>query len=74
MNELRKIKNHPTENPFDFTEYVDRQKEEDEIHSGLFFELAENKMIYNQIPVSILIKDMEKNKNLFTNGVFILSD
>ena len=32
-------------------------------------------MIYNQTPVSILIEDMEKIKNVFfTNGVFILGD
>ena len=42
MNELRKkIENFPGENPFDFTGYVERQKEEDAIDFGLFFELAE---------------------------------
>ena len=41
-----KIKNLPKENPFDFTEYVNKQKEENEIDLGLFLELAEeNKII-----------------------------
>ena len=34
------------ENPFDFTENVEKQKEENEIDFGLFLELAEeNKII-----------------------------
>ena len=36
-----KSKNFPSENPFDFTENVKKQKEENEIDLGLFFELAE---------------------------------
>ena len=69
-----KIKNLPKENPFDFTEYVNKQKEENEIDFGLFLELAEeNKIIYNQVPINILIEDMEKLKNgFFTNGYFSL--
>ena len=55
----------PKENPFDFTDYVEKQKEENEIDLGLFLELAENKIIYNQTPVSTLIEDMEKLKNGF---------
>ena len=48
------------ENPFDFTDYVEKQKEENEIDLGLFLELAEeNKIIYNQTPVNTLIEDME---------------
>ena len=64
------------ENPFDFTEYVEKQKEENEIDLGLFLELAEeNKIIYNQTPVNTRIEDMEKMKNgYFTNGYFSLSD
>ena len=46
------------ENPFDFTVYVEKQKEENEIDLGLFLELAEeNKIMYNRTPVSILIED-----------------
>ena len=34
------------ENPFDFTDYVEKQKEENDIDLGLFLELAEeNKII-----------------------------
>ena len=64
------------ENPFDFTEYIEKQNEENEIDLGLFLELAEeNKIIYNQVPVNTLIEDMEKLKNGFlTNGLFILGD
>ena len=70
----KKIKNLPVENPFDFTEYLEKQKEENEIDLGLFLELAEeNKIIYNQIPINTLIEDMEKLKNgFFTNGYFHL--
>ena len=64
------------ENPFDFTDYVEKQKEENERDLGLFLELAEeNKIIYNQTPLNALIEDMEKLKNgFFTNGYFSLSD
>ena len=42
-----KIKNLPIENTFDFTEYLEKQKEENEKDIGLFLELAEeNKTIY----------------------------
>ena len=55
-----KIKNLPKENPFDFTEYVNKQKEENEIDLGLFLELAEeNKIIYNQVPINILIEELK---------------
>ena len=68
-----KIKNLPKENPFDFTDIV---KEDDEIDLGLFLELAEeNKILYNQTPVNILVEDMEKIKNgFFTNGYFSLGE
>ena len=68
-----KIKNLPKENPFDFTDIV---KEDDVIDLGLFLELAEeNKIIYNQVPTSTLIEDMEKLKNgFFTNGYFTLGE
>ena len=71
-----KIKNLPKENPFDFTDIVEKQKEENEIDLGLFLELAEeNKIIYNQVPINILIEDMEKLKNgFFTNGYFSLGE
>ena len=72
----KKIKNLPVENPFDFTEYLEKQKEENEIDLGLFLELAEeNKIIYNQVPINNLIEDMEKLKNgFFTNGYFTLGE
>ena len=42
----------------------------------MFLELAEeNKIIYNQVPINILIEDMEKLKNgFFTNGYFYLGE
>ena len=72
----KKIKNIRKENPFDFTDHVEKQKEENDIDLGLFLELAEeNKIIYNQVPVNTLIEDMEKLKNgFFTNGYFSLGD
>ena len=71
-----KTKNLPIKNPFDFTEYVTKQKEENEIDLGLFLELAEeNKIIYNQVPINTLVEDMEKLKNgFFTNGYFSLGE
>ena len=51
------------------------QKEENEIDLGLIFEIAENKIIHNQVPVNTLIEDMEKLKNgFFTIGYFTLGD
>ena len=72
----RRSKNLPSENPFDFTQFVQMQKEENDIDLGLFFELAEqNKIIYNQVPVNTLMDDMEKLKNGFiANGFFTLAD
>ena len=71
-----KIKNIPKENPFDFTDIVEKQKEDNEIDLGLFLELAEeNKIIYNQVPITTLIEDMEKLKNgFYTNGYFTLGE
>ena len=71
-----KIKNIPKENPFDFTDIVNKQKEENEIDLGLFLELAEeNKILYNQVPVTTLIEDMEKIENgFFTNRYFTLGE
>ena len=68
-----KIKNLPKESPFDFTDNV---KEVDEIDLGLFLELAEeNKIIYNQVPVTTLKENMEKLPNgFFTIGYFTLGD
>ena len=58
-----KIKNLPIENPFDFADIVEKQKEENEIDLGLFLELAEeNKIIYNQVPINILVEDLKKLK------------
>ena len=77
INQLKeKIKNIPSENPFVFTEYFEKQKEENETDLGLFLELAvENKIIYHQTPVTTLIEDLEKLRNGFsTNGYFSLGD
>ena len=77
IKELKnKIKKLSKENPFDFTDIVIKQNEENEIDLGLFFELAEeNKIIYNQVPINNLIEDMKKLKNgFFTNGYFHLGD
>ena len=42
------MENVRSENPFDFTDYLEMQKGENEIDLGLFFKLAEeNKIIYN---------------------------
>ena len=72
----KKIKNIPNKNPFHFTEYVKKQKQDDEIDLGLFLELAEeNTIINNQTPVNTRIENMEKLKNgSFTNGYFSLGD
>ena len=56
----RKIENLPRGNPFDFTEYVEKQKEENDIALGLFFDVVEeNKIIHNQVPLNTLIEDKE---------------
>ena len=71
IKELKsKTENILKENLFDFTEYVKKQEEYDEIDLGLFLELAEgDKNIYNQVLVNTLIEVMEKLKNgFFTNG------
>ena len=72
----KKIRNIPKENPFDFTDIIEKQKEENEIDLGLFLELAEeNKIINNQVPTNTLVEDMEKLKNgFFTNGYFSLGE
>ena len=72
----RRIQNFPIENPFDFTECLEMQKEENEIDLGLFFQLAEeNKICYNQVPVNNLIEDMKKLKyGCSTKGYFTLGD
>ena len=77
MGELKKFKNIPREKPFDFTEHVEKQKEDNEVDLGLFFEFAEEKRVtYNQVPVNTLMEDVQKKmKNvLFTNGYFTLGD
>ena len=73
---IKQLKNKIKKLPFDFTDIVKKQNEDNEIDIGLFFELAEeNKIIYNQIPINTLIEDMEKLKNgFFTNGYFHLGD
>ena len=63
----RRIINLPSENPLDYTEYVEMRKGKNETDFGLFFEIAEgNKIIYNQVTINSLIKDMKKlKKQLF---------
>ena len=69
----KKIKNLPGENPFDFPENVEKQKEDNEIDLGLFLELAEeNKITYNQTPVNTLLDDMQKLKMGFLRKVFLV--
>ena len=60
-------------NPFDFKEYVEKQKHENEIDLSFFCEFAEeNKIIYKQVPINTLIEDQEKMKNgFFTNGFLL---
>ena len=72
----KKIKNIPIENPFNFTDYVEKQKEDNDTDLGLFLKLAEEyKIMCIQTSVNTLIEDMEKLKNgFFTNGYFSLGD
>ena len=65
-----------TENPFDFIEYVEKLKVDNEVDLGLYLELPEEtKIVYNQTPVNTLIEDMKKLRNgFFTNGYFSLGD
>ena len=61
-----KIKNIPKDSPFDFTEYVEKQKGENEIDIGLFFEIAEqNRNIYNQTPLNSIIERIKKIEMAF---------
>ena len=41
-----KIKNLPKENPFDFTDIVEKQKEENEIDLGLFLQQQKKTKLY----------------------------
>ena len=67
----KKKKNLLIANPFDFTEYVEKRKEENQIDLGLLLELAaENKIMYNQTPLNTLIEDIEKLKWLFYEKLF----
>ena len=51
------------------------KKKNNEIDFGLFFELEENKIKFNQVPINTLIENMEKMKNgFFTNGYFTLRE
>ena len=70
------MKTISNENPFDFTENLEMQKEENEFDHGLFFELAEeNKIINNQTPVNTLIEHMKNLKDgFFSNGYFTVGD
>ena len=71
----KKIKHTPKEKPFDFTEYLEETKEENEIDLGFFLELAEeNKIKYNHTPVNTLIEDMEKLKNGFSTIAYFSQD
>ena len=76
IKQFKKIKKLPIKNPFEFTECVANQIEENEIDLGLFLELAEqNKITYNQTPVNTIIEDTGKlRKWFFTNCYFSLGD
>ena len=54
FKELKKNKNIPKANPFDFTEFVEKRREDNEIDLGLFLELAEKKQDYIQSSTSKL--------------------
>ena len=72
----RRIKIFPSENSLDSTEYVERQKDENESDLGVPFKLAEeNKIIHNQLIVSTLVGGTEEFKNsFFLIGYFTLGD
>ena len=56
----KKTKKLPIENPFDFKEDAENQNEASEVDLDLFLELAEeDKILYNQVPVSTPIEDMD---------------
>ena len=77
IKELKKqFKNILKEKTFNFTDHVEKQKEHNDKDLGLFLDISEeNKIIYNQTPVNILVEDMENLKNdFFTNGYFSLGD
>ena len=67
IKELKnKFKSIPKENPFDFTDFAKKQKEDDEVDFGLFLELAEeNNIIYNQTPVNTLRRYGKTEKWLY---------
>ena len=67
IEELRKkVRNISKENPFDFTGYFEKQKEDNEIDLSLFLEFAEeNNIFYNQTPVNNLIEDLAKLQKWF---------
>ena len=77
---IKQLKNKfidlPKAKAFYFTEYVERQKGDVEIDLGLFLNLAEeNKILYNEVPVTTLIEDMENlTYGFFMNGCFSLGD
>ena len=58
------------------TEYLQTEKEEDEIDLGLFLFLGEeDKRVDNQTPVNTFIRDTENLRiGYFTNGIYILGD
>ena len=68
------MENSPSEKPFDFTDLIERQKEEFDTDLDLCFQVAEqDKLIYNQTPRKTIIEDIEKIRDeFFTFGVFFL--
>ena len=72
-NRKRILKNIPIENPFDFTEYVKKQTEGDDIDLGLFLGIAkENKIIYNQTSKQSHRRYEKIDKWLFLQKVFLV--
>ena len=68
-----KVRKFPCEILFEFTEYLEMQKEKKQTDLGLFLELAEEtKVKYNQVPVNTLIEDNGKLKKAFLRLVSLL--
>ena len=52
-----------------------KTKKDNEVDLDVFFDVAENKIMYNHVPVNSPIEDLEELMNAFcTNGYFTLDD
>ena len=72
----RKNKKCGSKIPFEYTQYHEKQKEDNEKDLGFFLESTEeSKIIYNPTPVNLLMEEMEELINGFLpNGYFSLGD